>query len=126
MRVLVAEDNLLNVEMVKDLLELEGHTVEVAHDGRQAVEMARRLSPDVVLMDVHMPRLDGIEATRLLQQDPATCSIPVIALTASAMPDEQRQVLEAGCIGHIAKPIDVPTLTQEIKRLIRVHGQKGP
>lgn len=125
MKVLIAEDNALNVEVVKDLLELEGHTVAVASDGVQAIEMARRLSPDVVLMDVHMPRLDGIEATRRLREDPATHAIPVIALTASAMPDERRQILEAGCIGSIAKPIDVMTMTNEIGRLLHAYRPVG-
>ncbi len=126
MRILVAEDSPLNVELLKDLLELEGHTVEVARDGVQAVEMARRLRPDVVLMDYHMPRLDGLAATRELQQDPSTRGIPVIALTASAMPAEIQRVLDAGCIGHIAKPIDTFQVTEQINALLRAYrGNPG-
>ncbi len=124
MKILVAEDNPLNMELVKDLLELDGHTVEAAVDGLTAIELARRLHPDVVLMDVQLPKLDGLEATRRLQADPATREIPVIALTASAMIEDRERVLEAGCIGHIAKPIDTANLGREINALLRQRGHK--
>ena len=124
MKILVAEDNPLNMELVKDLLELDGHTVEAAEDGLKAIELARRLHPDVVLMDVQLPKLDGLEATRRLQADPATREIPVIALTASAMVEDRERVLEAGCIGHIAKPIDTANLGREIIALLRERGLK--
>ncbi len=124
MKILVAEDNPLNMELVKDLLELDGHTVEAAEDGLKAIELARRLHPDVVLMDVQLPKLDGLEATRQLQADPATREIPVIALTASAMIEDRQRVLEAGCIGHIAKPIDTANLGREINALLRQRGLK--
>ncbi len=118
MKILVAEDNPLNLELVKDLLELDGHIVEVAEDGVRAVELAGRLQPDVVLMDIQLPRLDGLEATRRLQQDPRTRAIPVIALTANAMAQDSKRALEAGCIGHIAKPIDTSGLTAQIRALL--------
>ena len=124
MKILVAEDNPLNMELVKDLLELDGHTVESAEDGLKAIELARRLRPDVVLMDVQLPKLDGLEATRRLQADPATREIPVIALTASAMIEDRERVLQAGCIGHIAKPIDTANLAREINALLRQRGVK--
>lgn len=124
MRILVAEDNPLNLELVKDVLELDGHTVEVAGDGLLAIDLARRLQPDVVLMDVQLPRLDGLEATRRLQADPLTREIPVIALTASAMAEDRRQVREAGCIGHITKPIDTAGLSGQINTLLRQHGSE--
>lgn len=124
MKILVAEDNPLNMELVKDLLELDGHTVESAEDGLKAIELARRLHPDVVLMDVQLPKLDGLEATRRLQADPATREIPVIALTASAMIEDRERVLQAGCIGHIAKPIDTANLGREINALLRQRGVK--
>jgi len=118
MRVLVAEDNLLNLELVKDLLEMSGHTVEVAQDGRTAVELARQILPDVILMDVQLPRLDGLAATRALKADPTTQDIPVIGLTANAMPDDRRQVLEAGCVGYIAKPIDTVRFLDRVMALV--------
>jgi len=124
MRILVAEDNPLNMELVRDLLELDGHSVEAAGDGLKVIELARRLHPDVVLMDVQLPKLDGLEATRRLQADPDTREIPVIALTASAMIEDRERVLAAGCIGHIAKPIDTATLGREINDLLRQHDHK--
>jgi CheY-like chemotaxis protein len=90
----------------------------VAEDGLQAVELAGRLQPDLVLMDIQLPRLDGLEATRRLQQDPRTHAIPVIALTANAMAEDRKRVLEAGCIGHIAKPIDTSGLTAQIRAML--------
>ena len=124
MKILVAEDNPLNMELVKDLLELDGHTVEMAEDGLKAVELARRLQPDVVLMDIQLPKIDGLEATRRLQADPATREIPVIALTANAMKEDRARVVEAGCIGHIAKPIDTGSLSAQINLLLRQHGAR--
>jgi len=125
-RILIAEDSPLSLELLKDVLELEGHSVAVAVDGIEAVAMARRLHPDVVLMDYHMPRLDGLAAARQLQEDASTRGIPVIALTASAMPADIQRVLEAGCIGHIAKPIDTLQVTQQIRALLRAYrGEHG-
>jgi two-component system cell cycle response regulator DivK len=124
MRILISEDNPLNLELVRDALELDGHTVACAQDGIQAVEMTRTMQPDVVLMDVHMPRLDGIAATKLLQQDPATCRIPIIAFTASAMPSQLDEALAAGCVGHITKPIDIDKLIGQIEALIHQPQQK--
>jgi len=117
MRIVVAEDNPMGLELLCEVLELDGHTVHAAGDGAEAVEMARRLRPDVVLMDVHLPRLDGIEATRRLQEDPATRSIPVIALSASVTSIEFQRAREAGCVGHLTKPLDIRKLSDEISRL---------
>lgn len=124
MKILISEDNPLNLELVRDALEMDGHTVECAQDGVQAVEMTRAMQPDVVLMDVNMPRLNGIAATRMLQQDPATHRIPIIAFTASAMPAQLDEAMAAGCVGHITKPIDVNQLVSEIEALINRHEQK--
>jgi len=105
MRILVADDGRAGRELISDLLALEGHTVYLAADGVEAVEKARDLLPDLVLMDIQMPRLDGIEATRRLRHDPATQFIPVVAMTAGASRYELEQALDAGCIGHLSKPI---------------------
>ena len=125
LRILVAEDNPLNLELIRDLLELDGHTVAVAGDGVEAVEQARRFHPDVVLMDVQLPRLDGLTATRQLRNDPATRAIPIIALTANAMADDRRRVLEAGCIGHLAKPINTERIGSQIRSLLQAHRAEG-
>lgn len=110
MRIVVADDAPAGRALMRKRLELEGHAVRTAWDGVEAVEQARRWQPDLVLMDLHMPECDGIEATRRIQEDPITRDIPVIALTASDDPDDVRSALAAGCIGYLAKPIDVTQL----------------
>jgi CheY-like chemotaxis protein len=125
MKILIAEDNSLNLELVRDALELEGHTVACAQDGIQVVEMTRTMQPDVVLMDVHMPRLDGIAATKVLRQHPATRRIPIIAFTASAMPAQLAEALAAGCVGHIAKPINIHKLVGQIEALMLQHHTRA-
>jgi two-component system cell cycle response regulator DivK len=125
MKILVAEDNPLNLELARDLLELEGHQVVTAEDGDQAVRLAQEHRPDLVLMDLHMPRLDGLDATRRLKQDPRTSGIPVIALTASAMPAERDEALAAGCLGHLVKPIDTTRFVQQVTAMVEGLGQEG-
>lgn len=120
LRILVADDNDAGRELMRTLLEMEDYVVYQAQDGNEAVEMARRLKPDVVLMDLHMPRLDGIEATRLLREDPLTRSIPVIALTASATPDERRLAVRAGCVGYILKPVDMVRFPGQLDHWLRM------
>jgi len=119
-RILVADDNAAGRELMRTLLQMEDYVVYEARDGNEAVEMARRLRPDVVLMDVHMPVLDGIEATRLLREDPLTRSIPVIVLTASATPDERRLAVRAGCVGYLFKPVDMVRFPGQLDQWLRV------
>lgn len=119
-RILVADDNAAGRELMRTLLQMEDYVVFEAQDGNEAVEMARRLKPDVVLMDVHMPRLDGIEATRLLRDDPLTRTIPVIALTASATPEERRLAVRAGCVGYIFKPVDMVRFPGQLDHWLRM------
>ena len=118
-RILVADDNAAGRELMRTLLQMEDYVVYEARDGNEAVEMARRLRPDVVLMDVHMPVLDGIEATRLLREDPLTRSIPVIVLTASATPDERRLAVRAGCVGYLFKPVDMVRFPGQLDQWLR-------
>ena len=119
-RILVADDNAAGRELMRTLLQMEDYVVYEARDGNEAVEMARRLRPDVVLMDVHMPVLDGIEATRLLREDPLTRSIPVIVLTASATPDERRLAVRAGCVGYLFKPVDMVRFPGKLDQWLRM------
>lgn len=102
--VVVAEDNSINLSMMTDLLETSGWQVVQAQDGADAVRLTRAHTPDLVLMDIQMPVMDGLAATRLLKADPATASIPVLAVTALAMPNDEERCLEAGCQGYLAKP----------------------
>jgi CheY-like chemotaxis protein len=102
--VVVAEDNSINLSMMTDLLETRGWQVVQAENGADALRLTRAHNPDLVLMDIQMPVMDGLAATRLLKADPATASIPVLAVTGLAMPNDQERCLEAGCQGYLAKP----------------------
>ena len=104
-RVLVVEDNPANMTLAVFLLESAGHSVLSATDAEVAMAMARAEQPDLILMDIQLPGMDGLEATTLLKADEATRAIPVIALTALAMKGDEERIRAAGCDGYIAKPI---------------------
>jgi two-component system cell cycle response regulator DivK len=104
-RVLVIEDNPANMTFAVFLLESAGHTVINAVDAEAGLAMARAQQPDLILMDVQLPGMDGLEATAHLKKDPATHAIPVIALTALAMKGDEERIRAAGCDGYIAKPM---------------------
>lgn len=106
-RVLVVEDNPLNLELVRDILVVAGYDVLEAVDGTAGVEIARLEKPDLVLMDLQLPGLDGLEATRILRADPALRKTAIVALTAHAMRGEEERALAAGCDGFITKPIRI-------------------
>ena len=108
--VLLVEDNEMNRDMLLRRLQRRGFEVLTALDGEQAVQMTQQHQPALVLMDMSLPVLDGWEATRRLKADPATKHIPVIALTAHALPAERDRALEAGCAAFETKPIDFPKL----------------
>jgi CheY-like chemotaxis protein len=110
MKVLLVEDNEMNRDMLSRRLERKGHEVLIAVDGQEAIAMTRQHRPAVVLMDMSLPVLDGWEATRRLKTDETTRAIPVIALTAHALPGERERALEAGCVAFETKPIDFPKL----------------
>ena len=114
---LVADDEPANIALIKMVVEDSGVDVRLvtAADGEQAVASARATSPDLILMDLKMRVLDGWEATRRLKADPATSGIPVIAVTAQAMPGDRAQALAAGCDDYVTKPIDVQWLITLLK-----------
>jgi two-component system, cell cycle response regulator DivK len=104
-RVLVVEDNASNMTLATFLLKSAGHTVLPATDAEAGLAIARAEQPDLVLMDIQLPGMDGLEATALLKADPATAALPVIALTALAMKGDEERIRAAGCDGYIAKPM---------------------
>ncbi len=104
-RILVIEDNPANLELMTFLLEAFGYTVVAARDGAEGIEMVRRERLDLIICDVHMPRVDGYEVARYLKKDPMTRRIPLVAVTALAMVGDREKVLAAGFDGYIAKPI---------------------
>lgn len=123
--VLLVEDFDDAREMYRDYLEFSGFRVETAGDGREAIEKARACNPDLVLMDLSLPGIDGWEATRILKGDPATRHLPIIALSAHAMAPEGRRASEAGCDGFIAKPCLPHELVAEIGRFFDAEAPLG-
>jgi CheY-like chemotaxis protein len=117
-RILVVEDNLLNLELVTDLLEADGFIVCQARTAEEGLRAARELSPDLILMDLSLPGLDGLAATRALRADPATRHLTIIALTAHAMKGDEAIALRAGCDGYLTKPIDTRTFTAKVTAFI--------
>jgi two-component system, cell cycle response regulator DivK len=113
-RVLLVEDNEMNRDMLSRRLSRKGFEVLMAVDGQQAIEMTSQVSPDLILMDMSLPVLDGWEATRRLKADPASSGIPVIGLTAHAMDGDREKCLQAGCDEYDTKPIDLSRLLEKI------------
>jgi len=118
-KILLVEDNEMNRDMLSRRLIRKGYEVVMALDGRQAVEMAAGENPDLILMDMSLPVVDGWEATRQLKATPATRAIPVIALTAHAMAGDREKAIEAGCDDYDTKPIDLPRLLGKIASLLK-------
>lgn len=120
-RILVVEDNEVNQRILVRRLERRGFEVLIAGDGKQGVDLATRELPDLVLMDMSLPVLDGWEATRQIKTNEATARIPVIALTAHAMVGDREQALDAGCDDYDVKPVDIDRLVLKIEaQLARV------
>ena len=117
-RVLVIEDNPSNLTLATFLLESVGHSVLSARDAEDGLTVAHGERPDLVLMDIQLPGMDGLEATALLKHDDVTRDIPVIALTAYSMKGDRERILEAGCDGYIAKPIDPETFVSEMEEYL--------
>ena len=118
-KILLVEDNEMNRDMLSRRLLRKGYEVVLALDGPSGVEMAGTHAPDLVLMDMSLPVLDGWEATRRLKADAATRHIPVIALTAHAMSSDRERALEAGCDDYDTKPVELPRLLGKIEALLR-------
>jgi CheY-like chemotaxis protein len=116
-RVLIVDDTAVNVKLAAALLRLAGCDPLSAPDGEQGIALARELRPALILMDIELPGIDGLETTRRLKQDPATAAIPVLALTAFAMQGDRERALAAGCDGYLTKPID----TREFASAIEPH-----
>ena len=124
-RLLLVEDNEEGREGLSRHLRRRGFEVLFAADGRQALEAARAAGPDLILMDMSLPILDGWEATRRLKADEATRPIPVIALTAHAMAGDREKALEAGCDDYETKPVEMPRLLAKIGALLNGRGAGG-
>ena len=118
-KILIVEDNPMNRDMLSRRLIRSGHLVLMAGDGRQGITSAQNECPDLILMDMSLPEIDGWEATRRLKSDKATRRIPVIALTAHAMSSDRQKCLEAGCDDYDTKPVDYQRLTAKIQAALQ-------
>ena len=115
-QILVVEDNERNMKLVRELLEATGYRAIEAATGSQALDLARERRPDLVLMDIRLPDIDGVEALSRLRADDRTASIPVLAVTAQAMQGDRERCLAAGFDGYLSKPIDVGQLLEAVSR----------
>ena len=121
-KILIVEDNPMHLELATDLLEAAGYVVIQAGTAEEGIKLARDEFPDLILMDVGLPGMDGLEATGVLKQDPETKDIPVIAITAHAMKGDEKKALAAGCAGYITKPIDTRAFPKTVTRFIESAG----
>jgi CheY-like chemotaxis protein len=121
-KILLIEDNEMNRDMLSRRLERRGYQVVMAEDGGTGVAMAKSENPDIILMDMSLPVLDGWEATRQIKAAPETKGIPVIALTAHAMAGDEEKALGAGCNDYETKPVDLPKLLAKIGALLQSKG----
>jgi two-component system cell cycle response regulator DivK len=119
LRILLVEDNELNRDMLSRRLKRKGYEVLIAEDGEKGVAVASRERPDLILMDMSLPVMDGWEATRRLKAGSGTRSIPVIALTAHAMSTDRERAMEAGCDDYDTKPVELTRLLDKVERLLR-------
>lgn len=117
-KILLVEDNEMNRDMLSRRLQKRGYEIVMALDGAQGVELAQTAAPDLILMDMSLPVMDGWEATRRIKANPDTHKIPIIALTAHAMSDDRDKAMEAGCDEYDTKPIDLERLLPKIQKLL--------
>jgi two-component system, cell cycle response regulator DivK len=117
-KILIVEDDEKSLYLARFILEKQGYEVIEAVDGLEAVDKAFKETPDLILMDLQLPKLDGHEATRRIKADEKSNKIPVVALTACAMKGDREKTFEAGCSGYIQKPIDVATFAEEVRKYL--------
>ncbi|MBI1275346.1 response regulator [bacterium] len=118
-KILIVEDNELNAKLFRDLLEAHGHETVATRDGLNAVELAHRVLPDLILMDIQLPEISGLDVTRNMKADAVLKSIPIIAVTAFAMKDDEAKILACGCEGYIAKPISIVPFMEVVEGFLR-------
>lgn len=118
--ILIVEDNELNMKLFHDLLDAHGYIVYQTRNGIDALELARKHKPDLILMDIQLPEVSGLEVTKWLKDDDELCHIPVVAVTAFAMKGDEERIREGGCEGYISKPISVMHFLETIGQLLNV------
>ncbi len=117
-RILIAEDNAVNRELLRELLEMRGYAVEEACDGQEAIHMIEQTHPDLLLLDIGMPVLDGFAVVRKIRENPRLAHLPVVAVTAYAMQGDREKILTSQFDGYLSKPVDSRSLAEELDRLL--------
>ncbi len=117
-RVLIVEDNEMNIKLFRDLLQAHGYETLQTKEGLEALKIAREHKPDLILMDIQLPEVSGLEVTRWLKQDPDLSHIPVIAVTAFAMRGDEEKMRAGGCSGYLSKPISVERLLSAVRQFV--------
>ena len=117
-RILIVEDNVDNYELVRFLLERAGHDTRWARGGREAIQMSKQEKPDLIIMDLSLPEMDGWTATERIKTDVETNHIPIAALTAHTLPGDRKRALDAGCDGFLSKPINIALFNETVIKLI--------
>ena len=123
--VMIVEDNELNMKLFHDLLEANGHRTVGTRNGLEVLDLARKRRPDLILMDIQLPEVSGLEVTKWLKEDPELQAIPVVAVTAFAMKGDEGRIREGGCEAYLSKPISVSKFIETIRRFLGV-GQTMP
>jgi CheY-like chemotaxis protein len=124
-KILVIEDNELNMKLVRDLLTIGKYHVLAARDAEIGIKLAQEQTPDLILMDIQLPGMNGLDATKILKRDPTLNHIPIIALTGCAMRGDKEMALEVGCVGYITKPIDTRAFLKKISQFLNHHPKRS-
>lgn len=124
-KILVIEDNEQNLYLIRYILENCGHEVSSAMDGKEGIELAATLLPDLILLDIQLPVMDGYDVARALRQNPALADTPIIAVTSYAMPGDKEKAMEAGCTGYIEKPIDPDNFDKQVEEYLSANKKEG-
>jgi CheY-like chemotaxis protein len=122
--ILIVDDNPTNLKLASQVLEVEGYLVDLATDAEQAQELLLHMTPDLILMDIALPGMDGLTLTRKLKADAKLKHVPIVAMTAFAMKGDEQKALDAGCNGYITKPIDTRKFPQQVAAYLRPNTGK--
>jgi len=125
-KILIVEDNVQNRLLMVDILKIHGFEIIEAKDGQEGIHLAREQQPDLILLDMQMPVMDGLEAARRLKADPETRAIKILAITSFAMKGDRERILAAGCDEYMAKPIDTRQLPVVVRHLLNLGDSHGP
>ncbi len=117
-KILIVEDNDLNLKLFRDLLTAHGYDIAETKEGVEALGIAKQFKPDLVLMDIQLPEISGLEVTRRMKADPETAHIPIVAVTAFAMKDDEDKILRAGCQAYISKPISIGPFLHTVRKFL--------